>query len=216
MILATCRVPGHPYGRKTAGVLRVEGGLHFIKGNRSPYFSLTGSVHRLGFPGQDWECGCIHETILKRFPRFADLAALHLSDMDGCPSHAAANGLYWVAGAMGGLGRKYHGGSGSGARSPAECREIAKRHFRCTESELDSLIIDCTRAEPEKAVAAFVDGLRARWRVEAAACIERHGLQVFGDVTAWHALQANAATAAEFAETLRRLHNVTCRPGAEQ
>lgn len=52
--IASRRVPGALYGRKVAGVLNVEVGLHYIDGNSAPYFSLTGTVHRLGFPEQWW------------------------------------------------------------------------------------------------------------------------------------------------------------------
>jgi hypothetical protein len=211
-ILATARINGRDYGRKVPGVMHVKGGLHYIKGNSAPYFSLTADVHRQGFPNQYWSGGAMHDEILKRFPRFSDLAALHLCDIDGAPMHAAANGLYWIAGALGGLGRRYHGGNSTPAKSPTECRAVAMRHFRCTESELDSLIVALSKAEPdahESAVAAFADGLRDRWKAEALACIERHGLRLFGDVDAWRDKLERDGTAARFAETLARLDRVT-------
>lgn len=90
---------------------RVEGGLHYIRGNSAPYFSLTYWAHRAGFPNQR-ECGGAgHDVILRYFPQFADLAALHLSDIDGVPMHGEANGWYNLAGALGGMGERYHVGN---------------------------------------------------------------------------------------------------------
>lgn len=38
--------------------------------------------------------GCIHEEILKHFPKFAPFVALHLCDFKGQPMHCTANGFY--------------------------------------------------------------------------------------------------------------------------
>ena len=99
--------------------VKAEGGLHYIGGNAKPYFSLTYTEHRKGFPNQCQSFGADHSKILKYWPRFADLAALHLSDIDGVPTHAEANGWYWLAGALpGNAGQEYHGEIGR-----ASCRE---------------------------------------------------------------------------------------------
>jgi hypothetical protein len=104
-------------GYKVSRVFRVEGGLHYIKGNSGPYFSLTYTAHRRGFPNQCESGGAGHDEILRHFPRFADLAALHLCSIDGAPMHAVENGLYNLAGAMENhLGQRYHAGN-------------SKRHF---------------------------------------------------------------------------------------
>jgi hypothetical protein len=57
------------------------------------YFSITGETKDCG--------GCIHDEILKERPDLAPLVALHLSDLDGVPMHAEANGFYWLAKAAG-------------------------------------------------------------------------------------------------------------------
>lgn len=138
----------------------VHGGLHYIKGNSSPHFSLTSRHHRRGFPHQCQSGGCDHEDILKHFPRFADLAALHLSDMDGAPMHAEANGWYSLAAAMGGFGEQYHAGNSErhypkpeGAprrgewdntdyRKPtrSECLQIFTDHCRITLPEAQAIV----------------------------------------------------------------------------
>ena len=81
--------------------IRVKGGLHYIKGNSRPYFSITADIDRKGRSSLWVEDsgGCCHDEIEKRFPgKFSDLIALHLSDDTGTPMHSAGNGLYWLAG----------------------------------------------------------------------------------------------------------------------
>lgn len=66
--------------------------LHKI-GNQKPYFSLTGRVVE---NGRESVSGAIHDEILKAFPQLADIAALHLSDIDGKPLNSFENGKYWA------------------------------------------------------------------------------------------------------------------------
>lgn len=186
-ILASKRLaPGNGY--RVPRVLKVEGGLHYIKGNASPYFSLTCTAHRVGFPAD-------HELILQHFPRFADLAALHLCDMDGAPMHAEANAWYWLAGALSGAGERYHGGNDSTGRSAAECLATFARHLRIDSAEAErirervKLANELCRAmqNPTKypsgrtVLRDEIEHMRSRWKTEAAACIARHNLRVFGD-----------------------------------
>lgn len=110
-ILATRTIPRNP-SSKVALTLKVRGGLQYLRGNALPHFSLTLDSHRKGFPGQCQSGGCDHETILKYWPQFADLAALHLSDIHGVPMHAEPNGWYALAGALpGNAGERYHAGN---------------------------------------------------------------------------------------------------------
>lgn len=156
--------------------LRVEGGLHYIRGNSSPYFSLTCSYRDGG--------GAAHELILKHFPQFADLAALHLSDVDGSPMYAADNGFFH----MGGVDT-------FGKHNPPNWK-FAADHFRITEPEVRQLARDLfgvhysetagflskgARADALARLGEWVDTQRARWRAEADACIRKHGLRVYGD-----------------------------------
>jgi len=94
--------------------LTVYAGLHDIKGNSAPYFSITGSVRDGKITRGDpvTRCGCLHDEILEHFPSLADLVALHLSDINGKPMHAEANGWYDLAGAVpGAFGERYHVGN---------------------------------------------------------------------------------------------------------
>ena len=64
-------------------------GLHYIRGNRKPYFSVT------GFVGFD-TCGACHAELLNVFPEIQPLVALHLADDEGRPMYATENGYYWL------------------------------------------------------------------------------------------------------------------------
>lgn len=180
-------------------VFKVEGGLHYIRGNRAPYFSLTAS---------GWDCGseiggCCHEMILKHFPDFADLAAMHLSDIDGSPSYAESNGWYHLAGALGGAGERYHVGNSERhfPVTPPADKPWANTEYRFpTQDECVQLFADYIRVPLEQAQAIVVDvqgkwnwpDMRTRWRTiceeqrprwkrEADACIAKHSLAVYGD-----------------------------------
>lgn len=179
-------------------IIKAYGGLHHIKGNRKPYFSLTGATWEKDRNGNGWReaCGgCIHETLLEHFPHLAPLAALHLSDIDGVPMHAAANGLYWLAGMFpDGLGETYHGGNGNRYGKPetqeetiARCRKVAESHFRCAipQGLLDELatagVFTGLREKRAAIVAAFCDAQKERWKQEADSCVAALGLVVYGD-----------------------------------
>jgi hypothetical protein len=177
--------------------ITAKGGLHKLRGNARPYFSLTGDVDRwTGAVWADDMGGCIHDEILKHWPELADLAALHLSDDTGQPMHAAGNGWYWMAGALGGVGERYHGGTSTPAKTPDECLRIFADHVRLS-------LLDAAKVRDE--VRAVIDAVpqytrvyegggikagcewverwcetqRERWAREAAECIARHGLVVY-------------------------------------
>lgn len=87
------------------------------------YWSITGTYDRA--------CGCIHSEILQARPDLAPIVAIHLSDANtGQPMHAEANGWYWIAGALGGLGERFHGANDSQARSQTDCATILAKHLR--------------------------------------------------------------------------------------
>jgi hypothetical protein len=192
-ILASRRLPAGTDGYRVPLIMKVYGGLNYLKGNSAPYFSLTYWQHRVGLSHQCESGGAGHERILKLFPRFADLAALHLSDIDGVPMHAEANGWYWLAGSLGGLGEQYHGGNvGYGShRSEAECLDFFARHCRITEGEARTIRTmvgetyrnggDERRELARARWGKLMESMRARWKREAEAAIAAHGLQVYGD-----------------------------------
>lgn len=185
-LLASREVSGDEYGRKVRGFLGVYGGLHMIKGNHAPYFTITTEVHQAGFPAREWSGGADHETILRYFPRFADLVALHLSDIDGVPMHAEANGLYFLAGAVAGnLGQRFHYGDAD--RYPltmAECRKTFADHLRIPLERAQTIaweVADMKADEAKEHLAGIVENLRPQWKAEADAAREKYHLAIFGD-----------------------------------
>lgn len=88
------------------------GGLHYLRGNSAPYFSLTIESYRIVEKRREEDTfGQAHEELVALWPELAPLAALHLSDWYGVPMHAEANGWYQLAGYGGGLGERYHAGN---------------------------------------------------------------------------------------------------------
>lgn len=161
--------------------LIVHGGLTKFD-NQKLYFSLT--CERKGLNGFN------RQEILENFPELKGFVDLYLSDIDGIPMHAIVNGYYWLAGALGGCGENYHGGNGIDGKSPKECKEIFKRHMRCTEQEFKKVsskvrgIISQSRTSgkrfkkehPKNAVERLAETLKPRWKQEAQDCILRYNL----------------------------------------
>ncbi len=114
------------------GFLNVKVSAYRLGGNSHPHFSVTGETKHTG--------GCIHEECLKAWPEIKPIIDLHLSNADdGEPMHAEANGYYWLAGVVGGLGEQYHGGSGSDGRTPDKCLSILANHLRITQDEAKAI-----------------------------------------------------------------------------
>jgi hypothetical protein len=158
----------HTVARRNVGAagnrfsrLTVSYGLQKI-GDQTPYFTVTGS----GWYGRRQEpdlSGPIHDVIVAAFPRLADIIALHLSDVDGVPMHAKANGWYWYSDNDGrGVGHV----SGSWALlTPLQRAENYLRAPGMFRPGLD-------RAEFD----AHVEALRLTWLVQATDAISTHNL----------------------------------------
>jgi len=80
--------------------ITVNFGFSHHRGNRRPYFSITGSVHDkdTGDRRDSYieSCGCIHDQIAEHFPEMAHLIRWHLTDDDATPMHYIANGAHWL------------------------------------------------------------------------------------------------------------------------
>jgi hypothetical protein len=131
------------------------------------YFSVTGSVWEGYKSERTWSMGgCIHDIVAKHFPQVRSLIPLHLSDLEGVPMHALANGHYWVSGCVDGkLGQKW-----TPEQSQAECREILKNHFRITDEEAGE-VISLTVHGGKESLSAWVEQRKAVWKVEAVAAL---------------------------------------------
>lgn len=105
------------------------------------YFSIT------------TDSGCAHDDILDAFGHLDEvklLVALHLSDRDGVPMHAAANALYWI----------------EQGKTDTLCR-----HLRIMEEEANHLIEQVKAVktpEAQRTIAdEFVKDMLFRWKKEA-------------------------------------------------
>lgn len=144
------------YGEKH--VIQVQKQLTKI-GSQTPYFSVTANIYKATKSGKidkryrDMVTGgCCHEEILKAYPGMADLIALHLSDIDGKPMHAVANGWYWLE---------------------QEKYDVLARHLRIDVDEAKLL-----KGVDKEYFTRFVEAQYPRWKAEADAMIEKYSLQV--------------------------------------
>lgn len=177
------------------GPIYVCGGLHYIKGNRRPYFSLTLSAEDCG--------GCMHDEIMKRFPELAPLAALHLSDDRGVPMYAEENGWYWFAGACYGFAERYHGGNSNPKKTPDECLAVWAKHVRVDWPRAVEIRSDIWRRSKHEAQATgyrvddtihalraegiaarrlhryFIEAQAERWAIEAQECLAALGIDYY-------------------------------------
>jgi hypothetical protein len=114
----------HPPGETIVATAQLT-----IIARQAPYFSLTGEIRRYGHVDC---CGCIHDEILRHWPDLEIIRRLHLAYSNtGEPMHGYANGWYWLAGALDGLGDRYHGDSDKHQRrTPEECIKILADHLR--------------------------------------------------------------------------------------
>lgn len=175
---------GHFHTRKVQAL----GGLHFIRGNAKPYFSLTmASWQKMPSGRLVEDCfGAAHEDLVRWWPELKPLADLHLADIDGMPMHAVSNGWYWLEGAAGGFGSQFHGSNGD--KTQDECLGILAKHLRIGHNEARGLVvaaIDLASREGKKAasemLSLYVVEQLPRWKREADECIKALDLKVFGD-----------------------------------
>lgn len=64
--------------------------------NKSFDFSVTGEIVRITKNGHRINdmCGCIHDEILRYFPKFASFVEMHCRNREGMPMYPFANGFY--------------------------------------------------------------------------------------------------------------------------
>lgn len=125
-------------------------------GSQAPYFSITAEVRN------PWQQdivagGCLHEDIARVFPKVRPFLPLHLSDADGAPMHAKANG--W-----------YHAG-GTEYKDATNAAYLAS-HLRIDLAEAERIVAEVAAGAMTKdKFAAYVDAQRPRWKAEAEAAL---------------------------------------------
>jgi hypothetical protein len=181
------------------GAIKVFGGLHYVKGNKLPYFSLTANEY--DERGRDVCGGAMHERIVQLFPRFRDLADMHLSYINGVPMHAKENGWYYARGGQFFGGRWWPVNEGcSPEKNLEQCQASLCSLLRIQWEEAEPLMALgqlwfeyktndwANRAEADlhaenckSTFCGLVDDMKPRFKAEAEACIQTHGLKVYGD-----------------------------------
>ncbi len=138
-------------------------------------FSLTADIYEKTPHGwRDSGGGCCHEHILKIKPELAPFAALHLSTFEGVPMHSASNAWYWFQGAFPEFSvEKYHGGTGSDGKPPAECALIFAEHIRATPEEVQEIASQNPRTQDELHAIMEDMGFPDQWSLEAQAAIKQ-------------------------------------------
>ncbi len=172
-------VLGTEHGRAQKTVIKIS--LDDDCKNGHEDFSLTADIYEKDGHGQwrDVGGGCCHDHILKLRPALKPFADLHLSTYVGVPMLAVANAWYWLQGAFPecadhdkSLGA-CHGGTGSGAKSPEECRRIFADYIRASDAEVSELAKLAPRSQQELQAALEDAGFPARWKKEAQAAIRQ-------------------------------------------
>ena len=143
--------------------LRVADNGERLVNGLSPGFSVTGEVYegrsnasgktrqKAGRDPDGW--GAIGGALAQVFPEIAPVIALHLSDPDGAPLHAEANGWYW-----------YSSYDGQGTHAVPDGRsdyEVACDYLRLPQGGIPG-------PQNRASFKALVDAQRERWAAEAA------------------------------------------------
>ena len=172
-----------------SGILTIYAGLHYIRGNPAPFFSLTAESEEYGY-------GMLHDLILEHCPELAPLADLHLSDINGVPMHAVENGWYWLKGAAGDQG-SFFSESINSEEEPEKCMQMLAKHLRISNAEAQKLIQETTRSvkrvgniTAKQEFACYIEHLKPHWKEEADEAIERFDLRIYGDF--WPGFRAAA------------------------
>lgn len=135
-----------------------------------PYFSITADLcaDSTFRDSKIHACGCLHDEILSVCPELKSFVDLHLSDLDGVPMHAEANGWHWLAKAAG-IPQQWEPEQNS-----KECFQFFCNHARVSEMEAAD-VCEHVRSKGEKGRETwgkYLDGLRPRWKAEADAALK--------------------------------------------
>lgn len=160
-------------------------GSRFDESGISPGFSLTGEIYekRSNASGAARQrmgrepdiSGAIGDRLVRVFPELALLNSAHLSDPDGMPMHAEANGWYWYNGSRDDIEQdRYNGFNGDIYPHQLERyglpdTEMGKREY-CYRVTCDTLRVDSIprKITTREQFAEFVNAQQERWTQEAA------------------------------------------------
>lgn len=118
------------------------------------YFSITATGFR--------RFGCLHDEILQYRPDLKPLIDIHLSNLDGMPMHAEANGWYWLAKACG-IKQQYEPD-----QSELDSFVIFGQHIRTLPKEAHEILKRVKTSEnPRLTWQAEVQNLLLHWKTQA-------------------------------------------------
>lgn len=132
-------------------------GLHYIRGNRAPYWSITVDTYRKdnGRWVED-SFGAQHDKAKELWPDLAKFVPLHLSYDDGEPLHALENAWYHAGGTEWTEGNVQH----------------LANHLRIPEHRAEGIITEVKSGALGKDGLAWIIGsLRERWLLESQVAI---------------------------------------------
>lgn len=151
------------------GTLKIEIKLGDPFGNGHEDFSITAEINHPSVRGGCLAGGCLHEEILRKVPLFAPFVALHLSDANGAPMHAMANGFYWLAGCT----PEALPDATRPNEAPERCAGILAGHFRMNPEEVETLKAAGIRDASHLSAWMEAAGYRAKWKADADAAIAK-------------------------------------------
>jgi hypothetical protein len=121
-------------------------------------FAVTATEYNAG--GRDVCGGCMHEEVLKHFPKLAPLVALHLHEaMSGAAMHAIANGFYFYELA---LGRQ------KGDKPPETYKKYVQESYFLTDAETAALFSEVLEDQACFQYYLETKGITKRWAKKAA------------------------------------------------
>jgi len=144
-----------PAHGQPAHYIQADANLHYLNGNKRPYFSVTGTIGPVRNGQVDGDApgssgGCVHDEVLKHFPELAPVVALHLCDDLGSPGYNGANGWYCLGGYYQ-TDERYHFGNAKGNYPLPEDRRDPAKPWMTTEYR---------EPTPDECLQAFADHVR--------------------------------------------------------
>ena len=147
-----------------------------IKG-QTPYFSITASGYNMTKNGNRDRryidcicCGIMSDTILKLKPDFALMLKMHLRNINGEPSYAFENGIYFLGYSSNGEPHNYS----------KSADEVIADHFMITVDRVAKIRAEMANLSAESRVdyvKALVEELKPVWKAEADKTIETYNLK---------------------------------------
>jgi len=123
----------------------------------------------------------MHKEILEAYPELSDLVTMHLSDINGVPTHAIENGWYWLAPSLELPTVQYKHADKSEAFDffCNHCRIPLHEGRKIQDAIYENYERHDTSTEDAKAVwVEICESMKPRWKREANELIKKYNLKV--------------------------------------